>query len=63
MAKSILFVGFNNCGVLLFCPPLLFDIRIQVVVPSFSALFADPAWQILRDVTPISGSPLLNKTK
>lgn len=41
-------------GNVLFVSPLVFlDVRVQVVVPSFSALFANPSGQSLSYVTPI----------
>lgn len=37
-----------------FWTPLnLLDHRIQMIVPSFSALFADPTWEVLCDLSPL----------
>jgi len=38
---------------LLFAPINLFDARVQMIVPSFTALFAHAAVQVLRDESPL----------
>jgi hypothetical protein len=50
----------KNFNVLLFCPPILFDVGIQMVVPSFAALFTDATFQIKGNLTPISGARLVD---
>ena len=46
-------MGLDNGNVLLLSPLVFLDVRVQVVVPSFSALFANPSGQRLGYVTPI----------
>ena len=53
-------VCLDDSAVLVLSPFLLADVRVQVVVPSLPALLADPAWQLLRDVTPVLGSVFLD---
>lgn len=42
-------------------PLSLFDCRVQVVVPSLSALFSNSTWELLSNVSPLLRSVLLNK--
>lgn len=53
---SVLLVRLNNCSVLLGSPLVLFDVRVQVVVPSLAALLTDTTGQRLRDVRPVLGA-------
>jgi hypothetical protein len=40
---ALLFVSLNDDLILFLVPTLLADLRVQVVVPSFSALLPDPS--------------------
>ena len=44
--------------VLLRCPFVLFDVRVQVVVPALAALLPDAAGQGLRNVAPVFSAEL-----
>jgi hypothetical protein len=50
---AILFMGLNYSSIFFRCPFIFLDIRIQMVMPSLSALLSNPTWQSLSDVTPI----------
>ena len=39
-------VSFDNDLILLLRPFSSFDIRVQVIMPSFSALLPNPAWEM-----------------
>jgi len=49
---SALSVHQEEDPLLLLAPRNLLNLRIQVVVPSLSALFADPTWQMLSNYGP-----------
>lgn len=51
-------MSLHDSDVFFFCPSLLFDVRIEVIMPSFSALFADSSVQILSNQRPILGTVL-----
>lgn len=53
---SILKMGLNYNIILLFSPLLLFNVRIQVIMPSLPTLFTDSSWECLGYVRPIFGS-------
>ena len=44
--------------ILLISPLVLADVRVQVVVPTLSALLADAARQLLGDEAPVFGAVL-----
>jgi hypothetical protein len=50
---SIFLVGLNDGNILIISPLVFLDARVKVVVPSFSALFANSSGQSLCNVTPI----------
>lgn len=49
----LLFVCLNNCPILLFSPSLFLNIGVQVIMPSFSALFAYPSREVFGNICPI----------
>jgi len=49
-------VGLNDGVVFFLSPPFLLDFRVEVVVPAFPALLADPAGQALGDEAPVLGA-------
>lgn len=51
-------VSLHDGNIFFFCPSLLLDVRIEVIVPSFSTLFPYSAMQILSDKRPILGTIL-----
>ena len=55
-------MGFDNRLVLLFSPPFLLDVRVQVVMPSLAALLTDSTGQMLGDVGPVLGTVLLDES-
>ena len=55
-------MSLNNCLILFLCPSLLFDIRIQMIMPSLAALFTNPSRQIFGNKTPIFRPMLLYKS-
>ena len=46
-------MSLDDSSVLLLSPFLLHNLRIEVVVPSFAALLADPAGKVLGNKTPV----------
>ena len=52
---------FNDLNILLNGPLSLADVWVKVVVPPFSALFADATWQTLRYLGPVAGSVLCDE--
>jgi hypothetical protein len=47
----------------LFTPANLLNLRVQMVVPSFSTLLTDASWKILSDESPFLGSIFVNQMK
>lgn len=54
-------MSFNDSLIFFFSPPLFFDFRIEMIMPSFAALFSDSTGQILSYITPIFRAMLENK--
>jgi hypothetical protein len=46
-------VSLHDGDVFFFCPSLLLDVRIEMVVPPFTALFANSTMKVLGDKGPI----------
>jgi hypothetical protein len=46
---------------LMISPLVFFDVGIQMIMPSFTALFSDPTWQILSDASPLLRAILLDQ--
>ena len=59
-AVAVLLMKLKNFNVLLFCPPILFDVGIQMIVPTFAALFTDTTFQVIGNLAPISGAVLVD---
>lgn len=53
-------MGLDDGLVLVVGPAVLADVGIEVVVPAFPALFADPARQLLGYIGPVLGPILLD---
>lgn len=51
-------MSLDDGPILLLGPPLLLDVRVEMVVPSLPALFANPAGEVFGDVGPIFGAVL-----
>ena len=49
--------------ILLISPLVLADVRVQVVVPTLSALLADAARQLLGDEAPVFGAVFLDQSQ
>lgn len=56
-----LFVSLVDDVVLFFCPRRLFDRRIQMVVPTFTALLSDTALQVTSNECPLLWPITLDK--
>ena len=56
----ILFMSLYDGLILLRSPLVLFDVRIQVIVPSFTTLLSDPSRQRLGNMAPIFCTELLD---
>lgn len=54
-------MSFDNNLVLVFCPFLLADVRVQVIMPALTALLANASWQVLRNETPVLRAIILHK--
>ena len=57
---SVLLVSLDYSSIFLVGPLVFHDVRIQMVMPSFPTLLADPPWKGLSDVTPVLGPELLH---
>lgn len=53
-------MSFDNGTILLLSPSFFFNIGIQVIMPSFSALLADPTREMLGNICPIFSAMLHN---
>lgn len=53
---DLLFVRLDDDPIFLLRPTLLADARVEMVVPPFSALLANPAREVLGNKAPILGS-------
>ena len=60
---ALLFVSLNNDLIFVFVPTLFAYLRVEVVVPSLSALFSDSPRQLFGDVTPILRTVLLYQSQ
>lgn len=53
---TVLVVKLNDFLIFFFCPFVLFNVWVQVVVPSLSTLLSDPAGKSVRNLTPVLSS-------
>ena len=53
---SVLQMEVQNFLVLFFGPPILFDVWVQVIVPTLSALLSDSAFEVVCNLTPVLGA-------
>lgn len=50
----------DDFQVLLGCPFVFLDVRVQMVVPTLATLLTNTTWEGLGDVRPVLGSKLFN---